>query len=212
MTQHHAPSLALVALVALAAASLLLAPAPPARAGELLDVGGCPDVRLEQPFRPWLDPMEYTLVPNGDFEKSTQGWRLDGAWVQSGNEPFKVRGANDTRSLRIAPGRSVVTPTVCAGLHEPTVRFFSRATGAGTSTSVLLVEVLYEDAYGLNSSLPIGWIGGREGWEPTAPYPVVANLLPLLPGDQAPVAFRLTALGDASWDVDDVYLDPQRRS
>jgi hypothetical protein len=197
---------AVVALLAVA----VLAFAAPAAPAALID--SCPGTPLEQPFLQWLDPMNYSLVPNGDFEKSTQGWYLNGAGMQSGNEPFKVRSANDSRSLRVAPGGSAVTPTVCVGVNEPTVRFFSRATGAGTSTSVLLVEVLYEDAYGLDRSLPIGKVSGRTSWQPTAPYAVIADLVPLLPGDQAPVAFRLTALGDAAWDVDDFYLDPQRRS
>ena len=36
---------------------------------------------------------------------------------------------------------------------------------------------------------------------------VIANLLPLLPGETTPVAFRFTAQG-ADWSIDDVYVDP----
>ena len=39
---------------------------------------------------------------------------------------------------------------------------------------------------------------------------VVANLLPLLPGEHTPVAFRFTALG-GDWSIDDVYVDPYSR-
>ena len=48
-------------------------------------------------------------------------------------------------------------------------------------------------------------------WQPTLPMTVVANLLPLLPGEHAPVQFRFTPLL-GGWQIDDVYVDPMRRS
>jgi hypothetical protein len=56
---------------------------------------------------------------------------------------------------------------------------------------------------------PIGVVTGG-GWAPTLPMTVVANLLPLLPGDQTAVAFRFTAVA-GSWQIDDVYVDPWNR-
>ena len=41
---------------------------------------------------------------------------------------------------------------------------------------------------------------------------MLANLLPLLPGEMTAVAFRFTARGGASWAIDDIYVDPKRRS
>jgi hypothetical protein len=39
--------------------------------------------------------------------------------------------------------------------------------------------------------------------------PVIANLLPLLPGSRTAVAFRFTPYGDGGdWTIDDVYVDP----
>jgi len=48
-------------------------------------------------------------------------------------------------------------------------------------------------------------------WKPTPRYLVVANLLPLLPRNLTPVAFRFRAVGGGTWWVDDVYVDPMRR-
>jgi hypothetical protein len=39
---------------------------------------------------------------------------------------------------------------------------------------------------------------------------VIANLLPLLPGDKTPVAFRFRAV-TGNWNVDDAYVDPLQR-
>jgi hypothetical protein len=41
---------------------------------------------------------------------------------------------------------------------------------------------------------------------------LVANLLPLMPNSQTPVAFRFTPQGQGKWWIDDVYVDPHRRS
>ena len=51
---------------------------------------------------------------------------------------------------------------------------------------------------------------GGGAWQPTLPFPVLASLLPLLPGSKTPVAFRFTPAGAGSWQIDDVYVDPWR--
>ena len=38
---------------------------------------------------------------------------------------------------------------------------------------------------------------------------VLANLLPLLPGEKTPVQFRVTSVGLGTWWVDDFYVDPR---
>jgi hypothetical protein len=86
------------------------------------------------------------------------------------------------------------------------MRFFAKRT-SGTILSTLTVEVLFEGLGGVVKSLPIGVVLGGSKWQPTLPFPVVANLLPLLPGQMTPVAFRFTARG-GTWQVDDVYIDP----
>jgi hypothetical protein len=42
-------------------------------------------------------------------------------------------------------------------------------------------------------------------WQPTL---MVANLLPLLPGDHTPVQLRFVPQGGGAWLIDDVYVDP----
>jgi hypothetical protein len=52
-------------------------------------------------------------------------------------------------------------------------------------------------------------LGGGK-WQPTLPFPVLASLLPLLPGEMTPVQFRFTPVGGGTWQIDDVYVDPWR--
>lgn len=188
--------------------------APSAQAGILVKTtNDCDTQTIEKPFTRWLDNSNYVLVPNGNVENGSQDWSLSGASVVAGNEPWNVHGSGDRSSLKIPAGRSATTGTICVGLDHPTLRFFSKSTSTSllSSVSTLLVEVQFETSVGLVVSLPIGVVLPNSKWQPTLPYLVVANLLPLLPGDRTPVRFRFTAVGGSSWQIDDVYVDPRSR-
>jgi hypothetical protein len=182
---------------------------PSAHAGPLVAAApDCGDQVSENPFRPWADPMDYVLVPNGIAEGGRH-WDLDGAAaVESGNERFYVHGRDEERSIALPAGSSATTGAICVGIEHPTLRFFAR--NRGSALSVLLVEVLFEDAWGRVRSLPIGALSAGREWAPTLPLPIVVNLLPLLPGQRTAVAFRFTPYGGGDWNLDDVYVDPWR--
>ncbi len=200
-------------LVAAAAAAACMTLAPTASAGVLVQsAGNCAAQPLEQPFLRWLDPAQYTLLPGGTFEGSTSGWTLSGARVVSGNEPYYVHGNGEKKSLSLPPGSKATSAVICVGLGHPTMRFFAKSSG-GTALSTLKVDVLFELSTGHVMTLPIGvaLAGAHRSWQPTLPMTVIANLLPLLPGQRTPVAFRFTPVGAATWSIDDVYVDPKRR-
>jgi hypothetical protein len=58
----------------------------------------------------------------------------------------------------------------------------------------------------------VGVLPGGSSWQPTLPVPVVVNLLTLLPAAQTEVRFAFTPIGSATWQIDDFYVDPLRRS
>ena len=183
--------------------------APAASAGVLVrSAKDCAKQKFERPFLRWLDPAHYVLAPQGTLER-TSAWKLSGASRVRGNEPFFVHGRGEAYSLSLPAGSSATTATQCVGLEHPTLRFFAR--NKGSILSVLKVEVLFEDNLGLIKSAPIGAVVGTSAWAPTLPLPVLANLLPLLPGEYTPVRFRFTPVGiRAAWQIDDVYVDPFR--
>ena len=203
-----ARSLRRLTLLALAALALVSAMAiGPASASTAATAQiSCPST-VERPFLRWLDPFAYTLAPGGDFESGSQGWQLSGgAKVVSGNEPFKVHGWTDARSLSIPAGASAVSPPFCAGLGEPTLRLF--AVG-GSLTSWLKVEVLYPTLFG-TASQTVALVPRMGAWGPTLPTPMLGNVLGLtaLRGLTTTVQVRITALGGTGWKIDDVYVDP----
>ena len=199
-------------LALLIGSSLLALAAPPASAGLLVKTAtGCTAPVTEQPFMRFGDSSYYTLVANGGLESGTTDWTLSKASVVSGNESFYAHSTRDAKSLALPRGSSATTRAFCVGLDKPTMRFFSKSSGTGLLSS-LRVDVLFETSLGLTLSLPIGTIAPHAAWAPSPKLLVVANLLPLLPNQQTPVAFRFTPQGTGSWSVDDVYVDPHRRS
>jgi hypothetical protein len=198
-----------VVVAAITAVAMTGAFAAPASAGILtVSATNCGDESLSQPFAGFGDRAQYKLVQGGSFEGALTSWTLNrGAKVVSGNEPWKVGGSGHGKSLFLPAGSSAITAPTCVGIHEPTVRFFAQKKRGLLST--LVVSVYVKTSLGLVVPLPVGVVLGNGQWKPTAPMLIVANLLPLLPNDRTPVAFQFTPLlGD--WQIDDVYVDPQR--
>jgi hypothetical protein len=203
----------LIAAAVTSAAAMLLVAAPSASAGILVkSATNCTSPPLAQPFTRWGDNSSYALAPQGSFESGASAWSLGGAALDTGNESFHVGDASDSHSLKISPGGSAVTSTICVGLDKPTLRFFARSSGGLLSLSTMAVSVRFETSLGLVAELPIGVVLPNTSWQPSLPLPVVANLLPLLPGQMTPVQFRFTPVGGSSWWIDDVYIDPKNRA
>ena len=201
---------ALVAATAAIATAAVFA--APASAGILTaSASDCGDETLTHPFAQFGDDAYYKLVQGGSFEAADDDWTLRrGAKIVSGNEPWKVGGAGHGKSLVLPAGSTAISPTSCVGLAEPTVRFFAKKNRAALlGISTLAVSVYVKTSLGLVVPVPVGVVLGNGQWKPTPPMLIVANLLPLLPGDRTPVAFQFTPiLGD--WQIDDLYVDPFR--
>jgi hypothetical protein len=200
----------------LAVAAFMAVAAPSANAGILVkSANDCATDSIENPFTKWGDNNDYVAVPNGNVENGSDDWSLSGASVVDGNEPWKVHDSGDSSSLKIPAGKSAVTRTMCVGLEHPTLRFFSKSTSGGGLLggllSTLVVEVQTELSTGTVVTLPVGVVLQNGQWRPSPTYLVVANLLPLLPGQHTPVRFKFTAVGGASWQIDDVYVDPRSK-
>lgn len=191
----------------------LAAASAPAHAGALVkSAGSCVPDSISQQFLRWNDPLSYTSVRGGSMEDVLlPGWTLSSASVVAGNEPFYIRAKSDARSLHIAPGGSVQTATMCVGVDSITLRFFARSRNGllALPPSRLKVEVLVETAKGEVLTLPLGVLSPGTTWRPSLPLPVIADLVPLLPGSKTPMAFRFTPSGTSDWWIDDVYVDPR---
>jgi hypothetical protein len=188
--------------------------APTASAGLLVaSAPNCANQLFEQPFVRFGDTANYKLVGGGTFEGGAPGWKLSRAKVVSGSNPYQVNGGGHSKALQISGGGVATSPTTCVGLEHPTMRFFVKSSGGLLSLSTMTVSVLVETSLGLVvevPTLPLELPSTK--WHASGRHLIVANLLPLLPNSYTPVAFRFRAVGGATWTIDDVYVDPRRRS
>jgi hypothetical protein len=165
-----------------------------------------------QPFLRFLDPLPYTLVPDGGFERGAAGWTLGGgARVVSGNDPFGLSGPG-SRVLSLPAGSSATSPEMCVGLLLPIVRFVS---SGGSLLTYLQVEALYKDASGRQRSIVLlpGALPTGSRWMPTLPLLQLGGLLnaATLNGLTTQMQFRFTPrglFGGGNWKIDSVYVDP----
>ena len=200
-----------LALLALAFCVLLAVPAARAEAadGSLLGCG----YAAQYPFLRFLDPLPYTLAPDGGFEAGAAGWKLSGgAKVVSGNESFALSGPG-SRSLQIPSGGSATSPPMCVGLILPVVRFVAQG---GSLLSTLKVEAVWTDSAGRQRSIELlpAVLGGSSAWAPTLPLLQLGGTLNALTlnGLTTQMSFRFTPrgglFGSGTWRIDDIYVDP----
>ena len=203
-------ALALSASAASATAKPGEHPAHPEGSDHPAAAKGC-DYAPTKVFASWHDNKSYVLTENGGLEQGDSGWTLaDGAAVVEGNESFAVGGAADHQSLSLPAGSSATSPANCVSRHTGTFRAFARTDG-GTDAR-LKVEVVYLDGKGKKKSRVAGKLRGGDEWQPTKRLAVA---LGRAKGKgkmaTAHVAFRFTPVGEGTWQLDDVYLDPRAR-
>jgi hypothetical protein len=152
------------------------------------------------------DQSNYVLVPGGSFENGTSGWTLGrGAAVVSGNEPWKVHGVGDNRSLYIPSGSYATTPPMCFAPGDWHMRFF--AASSSSSVSSLQVRVRVTSLLGVLSIFDGGKISTNSTWQPSKRLALtLTNVTGILATDS--VSFQFVPSDSASWRIDDVYLDP----
>lgn len=187
--------------LALLTAIAVLTFAPVANAGLL---PSCPGT-YEKPFLRWGDAAPYTLVRDGTFEGGASGWTLaGGAKVVSGNEPFYVHAAGESRSLLLPRGSSATSPPVCMVLGRPKARLFAVAPGGAGS---MRVDVMSRNLLGLLSVIDGGVVTAGSSWQPTPALSLLgSNLGSALWATWVQLRFR--PIGDTSLAIDDVYVDP----
>jgi hypothetical protein len=196
------------ATLAVATLSAVASTAAPALAG---GGAGCPAARISNPFSQWGDNADYQLAPGGSVEDGAAGWTLRaGASTQEGNETFMVSSPTDHRSLRLPAGSSATTDRMCIGVEHSSFRFFVKR-GSGSSLSRLVAEVVVDDPWGRERSMPVRAVSGSGSWAPSDQLPTILNLLaPFSASSTLDVSFRFRPIGDATWSIDDVYVDPYR--
>ncbi len=168
----------------------------------------CSSPAQSRVFAPWGDNNTYFQIANGDFEAGSVNWSLSGgAAVVSGNESYFVGGSSDSHSLRIPPGGSAESRTMCVSMDQDVVRLF--VNNQHVSGAILHVEAIAQNpatgqiaqtAFDVNGDVP------SASWSPTMQLKI-----PNLFGGNGTenLALRFSLRGtSATWYIDDIYIDP----
>jgi hypothetical protein len=173
-------------------------------------LASCPAQPVSTPFAQWGDNNSYFLIPGGSFEGTSDqvGWTLSNASLTQGNEPFYVDDSGDSQSLTISGGGSATSPFFCVDNTMGSMRFFAQEASAGAGLRVL---ALVQNSDGSVTTVPIAHLldGSMSSWAPTAP--ITGNTSGLSDDQTLSVALEFTVRPSAaSWQIDDVYVDPYR--
>jgi hypothetical protein len=169
----------------------------------------CQTPPASTPFAQWGDTNSYFFVPGGTFEGTADqvGWTLSGATLTSGNEPFFVNDSGDGQSLTVAGGGSATSPFFCVDNTMGSLRFFAQQVSAGAD---LRVQALVQSNGGV-TTVPLAHFldGSTPSWAPTDP--IAGDTSGLSDGQTLMVALQFTVPSSAaSWQIDDVAVDPYR--
>ena len=179
--------------------------APPASASLLPT---CAAVHTATPFAQWGDNNSYFLMPGGGFEAGAPGWTLAGADVAAGNETSFVTARTDAHSLALDNPSVVISPTACVAMGENTIRLFVK--NPGVTGSVLHIQAFVQNPLTglvLSTGFDIKGSPGAAGWAPTSQL-LIPNLLGGVLGTQNLTLMFSTRGAPATWNIDDVYVDP----
>jgi len=159
-------------------------------------------------FSAWGDKATYFRVSNGGFENGSTDWSLSGgAKVVSGNETYKVGGAADSHSLSIPFNGVAESRTFCVSRGEDTIRLFT--TNSRVTGSVLHVDAIVTSADNGNvatSAFDVNGNPASSGWAPTIQLKI-PNMLGGSGTEQLTLRFS-TRGTSATWNIDDVFVDP----
>ena len=164
---------------------------------------GCQYPTVTQPFAFWGDLTHYYLSPGGGFESSR--WKLgSGASVTSGNESFYVGSGDDSHSLSLAPGATAQSPYSCITALDLKVRMFVRS----EQSAPVRIDIVVPTLLGLVKVATPVTVQATPDWQPTSAIVNLTNLLSATMLGGSNIGVRVTAVGSAPVQVDDVYIDP----
>jgi hypothetical protein len=167
----------------------------------------CTTRALSTPFSKWGDGASYFLAPNGGFESGSTGWTLAGkATVASGSEPYLASGPG-SHSLQIPFGSQAQSPTMCVTRNEDAIRLF--VGNQGVNGSILHVEALAQNpttGQVAQTAFDVNGNAVATGWSPT----MVLQIPNMLGGNGTQdLTLSFSTRGTAAtWNIDDVFVDP----
>jgi hypothetical protein len=196
-----------VGIVVAAAAPSAMAKAPTGQIA-LTSTQACAVSASSPLFAAWGDENLYSPFAGGTFEVGTSGWSNDGgAGIVSGDDDHSLTTAG-THAMQIPGKATASSPTMCVDSTMPSMRFFIRRTsGSGNLT---IIGTLGDDKHAVIATLAT--LTATTSWAPTPPIVFPTSLAALVGTGSLNVQFQFVSDPGTTFRIDDVAMDPYRRT
>jgi hypothetical protein len=176
----------------------------------------CDAEKATQPFAPYGDFNLYAEVVNGSFDDGLTGWKVTG-------KSAEVVETDAGPALEIVGGTKVLSPAICFDETRPHARMFTRILAAEDvkdTEGIVQVQVAYDRVKGGIKRIKVGEFdqtaSSTEAFTPspemnTALTDVRKHVEPDADGNRW-FKFQFKVKGHATWQFDDLFIDPRRRA
>jgi hypothetical protein len=159
-------------------------------------------------FAAWGDLNSYSPFPDASFEASGAGWSFGtGASVVVGDDDHLLTQAG-THALQLAGGATVTSPFVCTDSTTPSMRFFIRRIAGSGKLTISGSAGTGKGAIGVT----LASMTGTTSWAPSAPVTFPTQIAALIGSGSLSARFTFTAERGTTFRIDDVQMDPYRRT
>lgn len=176
----------------------------------------CDAEKATQPFAAYGDLNQYAEVVNGSFDDALTGWKATG-------KSAEVVETESGPALEVLGGTKVLSPAICFDETRPHARMFTRileAEDAKDMEGLVQVQVAYDRVKGGVKRIKVGEFdqsaSSTSGFTPspemeTALTDVRKHVEPDADGNRW-FRFQFKVKGHATWQFDDLFIDPRRRA
>lgn len=191
--------------------------APTKLDASLVTYDTCGYAETSDPFAPWGDTNAYTPVENGSFTNGLKGWD-----VVAKPRDYGLVGPPGDKSLEISAG-VFTSPPICFDDTRPHSRMFQRQAPDATGLHIggLKTYIVYKDA---TSGKPVSLettyqtvaaTAASTNWQPSKEIGAgLGDVKKYVAPDSAGrrwYRIRFEVKDCATWQVDDLYVDPRMR-
>jgi hypothetical protein len=159
-------------------------------------------------FAPWGDSNLYAPFQGSTFEDAVSGWSFaGGAGILSGDDDGLLT-ATGSHVVQIPSKGTATSPSMCVDSTMPSMRFFIRRL-AGTGSLTITGTLTGGKA---SDREVLATLAGSTSWAPTPVVAFPAYLADIVGIGSLNVQFLFTASPGTTFRIDDVQMDPYRRT
>jgi hypothetical protein len=152
-------------------------------------------------FAAWGDQNLYTPFQGSTFEQGAQGWSWGGGANIVAGDDDHLLSLTGSHAVQIPGGGTAKSPHLCVDTTMPSMRFLIRRV---SGTGNLTITGSMDGAGGFRTA--VATVSATTTWAPTIPLVFPTTIV------GANMQFLFTADPGTTYRIDDIQMDPYRRT